>query len=150
MRRVILLVISLTSIVTLVNAALAAGDMTSDMTADLICPCECAMIISTCDCPTAVQVRKEIGSMTNEGFSENQIFSALQAEYGKDILSRPEKSYSDSMPLLVAGVPLALILAFLGYTIIRRPKADIVLDREKYEKRFEEEYQEFLSDLEET
>lgn len=144
MRRVIQLVILLTSIFTPVNAVLAAGDMASD----LICPCECAMVISTCDCPTAVQVKKEISSMTNAGFSEKQVFSALQAEYSKEILSRPEKS--DSMPLLIAGVPLALILAFLGCIITKKPNPDIIPDRKKYEKRFEEEYQKYLSELEET
>ncbi len=26
-----------------------------DMTSDLICPCECAMVISNCNCTTAIQ-----------------------------------------------------------------------------------------------
>ncbi|MDL5502795.1 MAG: cytochrome c-type biogenesis protein CcmH, partial [Candidatus Methanoperedens sp.] len=60
-----------------------------DMTSDLICPCECAMVISSCECTTAIQVKKEITQMKENGFSEKQVFSALQAEYGKEILAPP-------------------------------------------------------------
>src|SRR5659263_671348 len=45
-----------------------------DMTSGLICPCECAMIISTCDCTTAIQVKKEITLMKENGFSGNRYF----------------------------------------------------------------------------
>ncbi|MFA4934864.1 MAG: cytochrome c-type biogenesis protein CcmH [Candidatus Methanoperedens sp.] len=117
-----------------------------DMTSSLICPCECAMIISTCDCPTAIQVKKDIGSMKENGFSETQIFSALQAEYGKGILIHPEKAVSTS---LWVGVSLAFILGFVGYIVTRKPNPDVIPDREKYEKRFEEEYRKFVSELEE-
>ncbi len=117
-----------------------------DMTSSLICPCECAMIISTCDCPTAIQVKKEIASMRESGFSEKQIFSALQAEYGKGILVHPEKAKSLS---LWVGVSLAIVLGFAGYIVTRKPDPDIIPDREKYEKRFEEEYRKFVSLLEE-
>lgn len=118
-----------------------------DMTSSLICPCECAMVISTCDCPTAIQVKKEIGSMKENGFSETQIFSALQAEYGKGILVHPEKTISTS---LWVGVSLAAILGFVGYIVTRKPNPDVIPDREKYEKRFEEEYQKFVSEFDET
>ena len=127
-----------------IHVTMAEGEMTSD----LICPCECAMIISTCDCPTAIQVKKEIAWMKESGFSGEQILSALKSEYGRDILIHPEKA--DSMPLWLVGIPLALILAFIGFIITRRPNADIIPDREKYEKRFEEEYRRFVSELEET
>ena len=83
-----------------------------DMTTHLICPCECAMVISTCDCSTAVQIKKEINSMNEAGFSEKQIFSALQAEYGKEILAHPEKDSSISSWMGV--IYLAFTLVFLG------------------------------------
>ncbi len=122
-----------------VNEAMAEDDMTSS----LICPCECAMVISTCDCSTAIQVKKEINQMKENGFSEKQIFSALQAEYGNDILVRPEKS--SSIPLWLAGIPLILIFVFLGYIMTKKPNPDIVPDITKYEQRFEEEYRRFVS-----
>lgn len=134
------LVLPLTSI----NAISADEDMTSS----LICPCECAMIISTCDCPTAIQVKKEIGSMKVSGFSGEQIFSALQAEYGKGILVHPEKTISAS--LWAAGISLAVVLGFVGYIVTRKPDPRIIPEMEMYEKRFEEEYQKFVSELEES
>jgi len=125
-----------------ISPVMADGDMASD----LICPCECAMVISTCDCPTAIQVKKEITQMKENGFSEKQIFSAFQAEYGKGILIHPEKTISTS---LWVGVSLAVILGFVGYIATRKPNPDVTPDREKYEKRFEEEYQKFVSEFDE-
>ena len=127
-----------------VNVIMAEEDMTSS----LICPCECAMVISTCDCPTAIQVKKEIGSMKESGFSGEQIFSALQAEYGKGILVHPEKNISAS--LWAAGISLAVVLGFVGYIVTRKPDPMIIPDMEKYEKRFEEEYRKFVSEQEES
>ncbi len=121
-----------------------------DMTSHLICPCECAMVISTCDCSTAVQVKKEINSMKDAGFSEKQIFSALQAEYGKDILAHPEKD--SSIPLWVGSILLAITFVFLGYIAIKKPNLRIIPDipdKQKYEQQFEEEYRKFVSEVEE-
>lgn len=122
---------------------ISAGE---DMTSSLICPCECAMIISTCDCPTALQVKKEISSMRGNGLSENQIFSALLAQYG-DIVAHDK---AGSTSLWIMGIPLAIILVFVGYIVKKKPNLDIVPDMEKYEKRFEEEYREFAAGMEGT
>ncbi|SNQ59622.1 hypothetical protein MNV_1250002 [Candidatus Methanoperedens nitroreducens] len=121
-----------------------------DMTSHLICPCECAMVISTCDCSTAVQVKKEINSMKDAGFSENQIFSALQAEYGKEILAHPEKD--SSITLWAGGILFVITFVFLGYIAIKKPDLRIIHDipdKQKYEQQFEEEYQKFVSEVEE-
>ncbi|MCZ7385750.1 MAG: cytochrome c-type biogenesis protein CcmH [Candidatus Methanoperedens sp.] len=117
------------------------------MTSSLICPCECAMVISTCDCTTAIQVKKEITQMKENGFSEKQIFSALQAEYGKEILANPGKT--NSLSLWAGGILLSILFVFLGYIFIRKPSKDTIPDIKKYEQRFEEEYHEFLSELDE-
>ncbi len=117
------------------------------MTSGLICPCECAMVISTCDCTTAIQVKKEITQMKENGFSEKQIFSALQAEYGKEILVNPEKT--GSLSLWVGGVSLSILFVFLGYIFTRKPKMEVIPDIKKYEQRFEDEYHEFVSELDE-
>lgn len=117
------------------------------MNSDIICPCECAMVISTCDCATAIQVKKEITQMKNNGFSEKQIFSALQAEYGTAILAHPEKSISSS--LMIAGVSLIILFVFLGYIFSKKTKIDIMPDIKKYEQQFEEEYKNFVSEIDE-
>ena len=138
----IILFIFLVSLFHQSNTAMADEDMTSH----LICPCECAMVILTCDCSTAIQVKKEINQMKESGFSEKQIFSALQAEYGSEILARPEKD--NSIPVWLAGILLILIFVFLGYIMTKKPNPDIipVIDKKKYEQRFEEEYRKFVSD----
>ncbi len=143
--KIIILFILISGVVP-VNAAMAEGDMTSH----LICPCECAMIISTCDCSTAIQVKKEINSMKEAGFSEKQIFSALQAEYGMEILAHPERD--SSISLWVGGILLAFAFVFLGYIAIKKPNLRVIPDipdKQKYEQQFEEEYQKYVSGAEE-
>ncbi len=117
-----------------------------EMTSDLICPCECAMVISTCDCATAIQVKKEIAQMKENGFSEKQVFSALQAEYGREILAHPEKT--GSISLWVGGISLTILFVFLAYIFTKKPKMEIIPDIKKYEQRFEEEYRKFITEME--
>ncbi len=139
-RALMLLIILMSGI----SPALADDDMTSG----LICPCECAMVMSTCDCPTAIQVKKEIIQMKENGFSEKQIISALQAEYGKGILAYPEKN--NSFSLWAAGVSSSILLLFLGYIFTKKPNMEIIPDIKKYEQRFEEEYLNFVSEFDKT
>ncbi len=144
MFKIIILFILISAIVP-VNATMAEEDAASH----LICPCECAMIISTCDCSTAMQVKKEINSMKEAGFSEKQIFSTLQAEYGKEILAHPERD--SSVPLWIGGI-LTITFVFLGYIAIKKPNLRIIADipdKQKYEQQFEEEYQKYISEVEE-
>ena len=129
-------------LISVINPVMADEDMTSD----LICPCECAMVISTCDCATAIQIKKEINQMKETGFSEKQILSALQAEYGREIMAHPEKGISS---LLVIGAALSLLFVFLGYFFSKKTKLDIIPDIKKYEPQFEEEYRKFVSEIDE-
>lgn len=122
------------------------GMADEDMTSDLICPCECAMILSTCDCTTAIQVKKEIAQMNENGFSEKQIYSALQAEYGNAILVHPEKI--NSMLFWMAVASLIILFVFLGYIFTRKIKTELIPDIKRYEERFEEEYRKFVSEME--
>lgn len=117
-----------------------------DMNSELICPCECAMILSTCECTTAIQVKKEITQMKETGFSEKQIFSTLLAEYGKDIIAHPKQI--NSMLLSMAVASLIILFVILGYIFTRKKKAKIIPDIKKYEEHFEEEYNNFVSKME--
>lgn len=118
-----------------------------EITSELICPCECAMILSTCECTTAIQVNKEISQMKENGFSEKQIFSSLQAEYGKDIIAHPKKI--NSMLLSMAVASLIILFVILGYIFTRKTKTKLIPDIKKYEERFEDEYSKFVSEMEE-
>jgi cytochrome c-type biogenesis protein CcmH/NrfF len=121
------------------------GMADEDMTSDLICPGECAMVISTCDCTTAIQVKKEIAQMKESSFSEKQIFSALQAEYGNSILVHPEKI--NSMLFWMSIASLIILFIFLGYIFTRKMKTELIPDIKRYEGRFEEEYSKFVSEM---
>ncbi|MCX9085546.1 MAG: cytochrome c-type biogenesis protein CcmH [Candidatus Methanoperedens sp.] len=118
-----------------------------EMTSGLICPCECVMILSTCDCTTAIQVKKEITLMRRHGFSEKQMFSALQVEYGEDILAHPKKSNSNLF--WMAAAALIILFVFLGYILSRKMKTELMPDIKKYEESFEDEYRKFVSEMEE-
>lgn len=116
------------------------------MTSHLICPCECDMVISTCDCPTSVQIKKEINSMKENGFSEKQIFSALKTEYGNDIAAQENK---DTTSLWVGGVFLSIVLVILGLFMKRKLNPHVLPFYDKYQQRFEEEYRRFVDETEE-
>jgi cytochrome c-type biogenesis protein CcmH/NrfF len=141
------IMLRLTILFILLISGIGIGMADGDMTSDLICPCECAMVISTCDCTTAIQVKKEIAQMKENGFSEKQIFSALQAEYGKEILVHPEKI--NSMLLWMAAVSLIILFVFLGYIFTRKMKTELIPDIRRYEEQFEEDYRKFVSEIEE-
>lgn len=128
----------------LVSADMAAAD--EEITSHLICPCECAMVISTCDCATAIQIKKEINSMQTNGFSENQIFSALKTQYGNDIVAQ-EKKYGTS--LWTGGILLFIVLILLGFFASKKLKPDLIPFKEKYRQQFEEEYRRFVNETEE-
>ena len=125
---------------------LVSVDMAEEeMTSYLICPCDCAMVISTCDCPTSIQIKKEISSMKENGFSEKQIFSALKSEYGKDIAAQDKK---DATSLWVGGIFLSVVLVLSGY-FMKTKLNTLVLPHDKYQQQFEEEYQRFVDETEE-
>ena len=125
---------------------LVSVDMAEEeMTSHLICPCDCAMVISTCDCPTAIQIKKEISSMKENGFSEKQIFAALKTEYGNDIVAKEKK---DTTSLWVGGIFLSVVLVLSGY-FMKTKLNPLVLPYDIYQQQFEEEYQRFVDETEE-
>jgi cytochrome c-type biogenesis protein CcmH/NrfF len=113
---------------------------------ELNCPCECAMILSTCECTTSIQVKKEITLMKESGFSEKQIFSTLQTEYGKEIIAHPKKI--NSMLLSMAAASLILLVVILGYIFTKKKKTKYIPDIKRYEELFQEEYRKFVSEME--
>lgn len=127
---------------------LVSADMVmaeEEMTSYLICPCECDMVISTCDCTTAIQIKKEISSMKVNGFSDKQIFSALKTEYGNDIVAQEK---IDTTSLWVGGLFLSVVLLLLGY-FMKTKVNPLVLPSDKYQQQFDEEYRRFVDETEE-
>ncbi len=136
----------ISNIFILLISGIGPGMADEDMTSDLICPCECSMILSTCECTTAIQVKKEITQMKENGFSEKQIFSTLQVEYGKDIIAHPK--IINSMLFWMAVASSIILFVILGYIFTKKKKTKLIPDIKRYEERFEEEYRKFVSEQE--
>ena len=117
-----------------------------EITSHLICPCECAMVVSTCDCPTSVQIEKEISLMKENGFSEKQVFSALKTEYGNEIVA---KEKIENTSLWTGSIFLSIVLILLGLFATKKLKPDLIPFKEKYRQQFEEEYRRFADETEE-
>ncbi len=90
--------------------------------------------------PVPVLAGMDIASL----FSEKQIFSALQG--AKAILVHPEKATSS---LMIVSISLTILFVFIVYIFSKKKKTDIIPDIKKYEQQFEEEYRNFVSEIDE-
>ncbi len=109
---------------------LAAGPAATveEVASNLICPCGCDnMIVSSCVCGTAAQLRAEISDKLAAGMTAEQIWDEFVRRYGQKILATPP---AEGFHLTVWVLPfLAVFTAgWLLTRILRRwaasPKAD--------------------------
>lgn len=134
------LIVMISFILSFIQVPVSSVRADEGIASHLMCPCECEMILSTCDCPSAIIVRNEITSMTDHGFSEKQIISALVKEYGNVII--PERK--DTTTLLAGSIILLVVLVLVGYFAASKPDPYVIPDSEKYRKQFDEEYLRFV------
>ena len=67
-----------------------AGTTVDEVAANLVCPCGCDnMIVSSCVCGTAAQIRAEIGEKLDAGMTAEQIWEEFARRYGRQILATP-------------------------------------------------------------
>ncbi|WP_290596252.1 MULTISPECIES: cytochrome c-type biogenesis protein [unclassified Archaeoglobus] len=79
-------------ILTLLLLTLKASGLTlQDVEGDIICTCGCGKLLKNCDCGAAEKMREEISAMIEEGKNREEIVSALQQVYGKEVLATPPK-----------------------------------------------------------
>jgi cytochrome c-type biogenesis protein CcmH len=116
--RLLTLAVSLLLVMALASTAMAEVD-TKPIESQLICQCGCNMVVATCDCATAGQVRAEIAKMMGEGKTAKEILQFYVDKYGEVVLAAPTKT---GFNLTAWITPFAAVLAggALLYFLLRR------------------------------
>lgn len=93
-----------------VSPALADSELDT-IQQNLMCQCGCTMVLYSCDCGTAEQLRGEIKTMLGEGKTQQQILDYYVAKYGQKVLAAPTK---EGFNLSAYIMPFAGIVAAGG------------------------------------
>jgi len=90
--------------------ALADG-IVDEIQANLMCQCGCTMVLATCECGTAEQMRGEIRSMIDQGKTKDDILNYYVGKYGEKVLAAP---VAQGFNLSAYITPFAVILLGAG------------------------------------
>lgn len=150
------LVLGLALLSVLVASAPVSADVTvSDLENELLCTCGCTMVLETCQCETAPQMRAKIATMIDEGQTKQEILDYFVAQYGEKILAAPTKK---GFNLVAWILPFAALIGGGGalFFVLRTwvmkgkvPAEETVYqpyeteDGDEYRRRFEEEFERF-------
>ena len=129
---------------------------------ELMCTCDCSMVLVNCDCVTAKEMKSEIQERINQGKTKKQITSDFHTTYGDIVLTTSQKI---DLELFLWIFPIIAVVAgtLFIYQLARRkapytsevgapitnPEAEEVerevLDAEmaRYEEIFHEEFRKF-------
>ncbi len=84
---------------------------------NLMCQCGCTMVLYSCDCGTAEQMRGEIKTMLGEGKTQQQVLDYYVGKYGEKVLAAPTKQgfnltayITPFAGIVVAGGSILLVL----------------------------------------
>ena len=95
-----------------------AGGITDEVQANLMCQCGCTMVLATCECGTAEQMRSEIVGMIDKGQTKDDILNYYVGKYGEKVLAAP---VAQGFNLSAYITPFAVILLGAGViTLIAR------------------------------
>ena len=105
--RIIRLVVALSLVITFTVMPAFADGIVDEIGANLMCQCGCTMVLSTCDCGTADQMRGEIRSMLDQGKTKEDIVNYYIGKYGEKVLAAPK---AEGFNLSAYITPFAVIL----------------------------------------
>ena len=88
-----------------------ADGIVDEIGANLMCQCGCTMVLSSCDCGTAEQMRGEIRSMIDQGKTKDDIVNYYVGKYGEKVLAAP---VAQGFNLSAYITPFAVILLGAG------------------------------------
>ncbi|MFC1976980.1 cytochrome c-type biogenesis protein CcmH [Chloroflexota bacterium] len=123
----IFLAIALSLVLLPVTPVMADSPTVGDISKQLICPCDCTEVLSTCDCATQEELVASIEQKLAEGQSEEQIIQSFVDQYGKQVLASTPQQVPASAPeqglnLMVWGLPFAGLLFGGGIVYIALTK----------------------------
>jgi len=72
-------------------AGVAHSTTLSDIEKQLMCQCGCTMVLASCQCGMAEEMRAEIQAKLDAGATPQQIIQDFVARYGEAVLSAPTK-----------------------------------------------------------
>lgn len=104
----------------LLNAQPAeATENLSDVTNSLMCTCGCSMVLYSCQCGTADNMKSDIQQRIDNGQSKDQILDNYVDRYGEVILAAPPK---EGFNLSAWVLPFIAIggAAFLIFVLLKR------------------------------
>ncbi len=108
------------SFVAAFNAIPAFADGVIDsIQANLMCQCGCTMVLISCDCGTAEQMRSEIKAMLDQGKTQDEILSFYVGKYGDKVLSAP-KAEGFNLSAYITPFIVILLSALAIGLIVRR------------------------------
>lgn len=105
--RLIRLFVALLFVVAFTAMPALADGIVDEIGANLMCQCGCTMVLSTCDCGTADQMRGEIRSMLDQGKTKDDIVSYYIGKYGDKVLAAPK---AEGFNISAYITPFAVIL----------------------------------------
>jgi len=103
--------------------AMAADPKVDDIAKELMCQCGCTMVVATCDCGTAEQMRNEIAAKLGEGQTKDQILAYYVGLYGEKVLAAPTKQGFNLTawvtPFIAIAAAAGVVVLILGAWVAR-------------------------------
>ena len=109
--RITRLIVMLTLLLTFTAMPAFAGGITDEVQANLMCQCGCTMVLASCDCGTAEQMRTEIAGMIDKGQTKDDILNYYVGKYGEKVLAAP---VAQGFNISAYVTPFAVILLGAG------------------------------------
>lgn len=146
----------------LVAVPVSAATTVGDVEKELMCQCGCTMVLDTCQCGTADQMRALIGEKIDGGQSKNEIMDYFVAQYGETILSAPTKKGFNLMVWIlpfaaIAGGGVALYFILRIWVLKGKAQKEAAIpqpgheeDGDEYREKFEQELEDFRREEDDT
>ncbi len=84
---------------------------------ELMCQCGCSMVLASCNCGLADEMRGAIAEKLNSGMSAPKILAFFVEKYGKKVLSAPTKKGFDLTAWVTPFVAVLLALLLIALII---------------------------------
>lgn len=115
-----------------------AATTVDEVAGELICQCGCTMVVSTCDCGTAEQMRAVIREKLEGGQSKGQILESFIRQYGEAVLAAPTKEGFNLtawvLPFVALAAGAGVVYLALHAWAARRAEAEAALPASEVEE----------------